>query len=90
MIATHSPFKALTNAYGKVVALVLMMMFTALLPQSHSLSFLIQYLLMAMLFFAFLDMEIKLSPFQKGVIWIILFESRLNGQLQKELSTIPT
>jgi hypothetical protein len=90
MIATHFPFKALTNTYGKVAALVLMMVFGALLPQFHSLSFLIQYLLMAMLFFAFLDMEINPSPFQKGVIWIILFESQRNGQLQKELSTIPT
>jgi bile acid:Na+ symporter, BASS family len=72
VIASHSPFKALSNAYGKVIALVLMMILGALLPQFHSLSFLIQYLLMAMLFLAFLDIEIKPGSFQKGVIWTLL------------------
>ena len=72
MIAVLSWFKAFTNAYGKVVALILMMVGGYLLPQFHSLSFLIQYLLMAMLFFAFLDIEIKPGSFQRGVLWVLL------------------
>jgi BASS family bile acid:Na+ symporter len=40
-------------------------------PQFGSLSFLIQYLLMAMLFLAFLDLEFKPGSFQKGVIWVV-------------------
>jgi bile acid:Na+ symporter, BASS family len=72
MIAHHSRFKALSNAYGKVAALILMIISGILLPQFHSLSFLIQYLLMMMLFFAFLDIQIKPGSFQKGVIWTLL------------------
>jgi BASS family bile acid:Na+ symporter len=58
--------------YGKVIALLLTMALGALLPQFHTLSFLIQYLLMAMLFFAFLDIDIHPQSFQKGVIWVLL------------------
>jgi len=63
---------SLLKSYGKVIALLLMMVLGALLPQFHTLSFLIQYLLMAMLFFAFLDMDIHPQSFQKGVVWILL------------------
>jgi len=41
-------------------------------PQAHVLSFLIQYLLMVMLFFAFLDIELKPQGFKKSVIWVLL------------------
>jgi BASS family bile acid:Na+ symporter len=58
--------------YGKVIALLLTMALGALLPQFHTLSFLIQYLLMAMLFFAFLDIDIHPQSFQKGVVWVLL------------------
>jgi bile acid:Na+ symporter, BASS family len=47
------------------------MLFGALFPQLHTLSFLIQYLLMGMLFFAFLDIEFKPGRFQKSVIWVL-------------------
>jgi bile acid:Na+ symporter, BASS family len=72
MTTVHSGTREFTKAYGKVAAIVLMMITGSLLPQFHSLAFLIQYLLMAMLFFAFLDMEIKPGSFQKGVLWILL------------------
>jgi bile acid:Na+ symporter, BASS family len=43
-----------------------------LFPQLSKLSFLIQYLLMAMLFFAFLDIEIRPRSFQRGVMRVVL------------------
>jgi hypothetical protein len=47
------------------------MLIGALIPQAHTLTFLIQYLLMAMLFFAFLGMEFKLKTIPKSVILIL-------------------
>lgn len=58
--------------YGKVIALLLMMMLGGLLPQFHILSPLVQYLLMSMLFFAFLDIDVRPSAFEKGVVWVLL------------------
>lgn len=58
--------------YGKVLALLAAMVAGSLLPQLHGLSFLIQYLLMAMLFFAFLDIEFQRRSFQWGLLWILL------------------
>lgn len=60
------------KSYGKVFVLLLIMLVGALLPQFHTLSFLMQYLLMAMLFFAFLDIEFHATMFQKGVAWVWL------------------
>jgi BASS family bile acid:Na+ symporter len=57
---------------GKGLALLLAMMLGALLPHAHIFSFLVQFLLMSMLFFAFLDIEFKPQRFQKSVIWILL------------------
>jgi bile acid:Na+ symporter, BASS family len=48
------------------------MLLGALMPQFHALSFLIQYLLMLMLFLAFLDIEFKRQAFHKSVIWVLL------------------
>lgn len=67
-----SQFSSLLGSYSKVLGLLLMMVLGILFPQFGSLSFLIQYLLMAMLFFAFLDMDIQPRSFQKGVIWVVL------------------
>jgi BASS family bile acid:Na+ symporter len=64
--------RSLLKIYNKVFGLLATMLLGALLPQLHSLSFLIQYLLMAMLFFAFLDIEFKPQTFQKSVIWVLL------------------
>lgn len=58
--------------YGKVLALLLTMAAGALLPQFHTFSFLVQYLLMAMLFFAFLDIDIHPRSFRKGMLWVLL------------------
>ncbi len=60
------------HTYGKVFALVLTMLAGALIPQASTLSFLVQYLLMAMLFFAFLDIEIDPHKFHSGVLWVLL------------------
>ena len=48
------------------------MILGALVPQVHALSFLIQYLLMVMLFFAFMGIEFKAQGFQKSVVWVAL------------------
>jgi BASS family bile acid:Na+ symporter len=57
---------------GKGSSLLLTMLVGALMPQAHSFSFLIQYLLMVMLFFAFLDIEFKPRSFQASVLWVLL------------------
>jgi len=54
---------------GKGLSLLFTMFIGALVPQAYVFSYLIQYLLMVMLFFAFLDIEFK---FQKSVLWILL------------------
>jgi BASS family bile acid:Na+ symporter len=64
--------KSVWKTQGKGFSLLLTMALGALLPQFHTLSFLIQYLLMVMLFFAFLDIEFKPRTFQKSVIWVLL------------------
>ncbi len=58
--------------YGKVFSLLATMLVGALFPQVHILSFLVQYLLMGMLFFAFLDIEFKPQMFKRSVLWILL------------------
>jgi bile acid:Na+ symporter, BASS family len=60
------------HTYGKVISLLLTMLIGACVPQASALSFMVQYLLMAMLFFAFLDIEFKPERFHKGVIWVLL------------------
>ena len=65
---THSFFKI----YGKVFGLLATMALGVLLPQVHVFSFLVQYLLMAMLFLAFLDIKFKSQTFQTSVLWVLL------------------
>jgi BASS family bile acid:Na+ symporter len=60
------------NIQGKGLSLLLTMTLGALFPQVHALSFLIQYLLMIMLFYAFLGIDFKRRVFQKSVLWIVL------------------
>lgn len=59
------------RAYGKVLALIVTMILGVLLPQLHTLSFIVRYLLMIMLFLSFLDLQIQFSTFRQGV-WRIL------------------
>jgi BASS family bile acid:Na+ symporter len=66
------PITSYFKIYGKVFGLFAAMLFGALFPQIHVLSFLIQYLLMAMLFLSFLDLRFKPQMFQKSVLWILL------------------
>ena len=49
-----------------------MILLGMLLPQFHTLSAYLQYLLMGMLFFAFLDIKLQRQSFQKGVVWVVL------------------
>lgn len=56
--------------YGKVFSLLVTMLIGGLFPQFHRVSFLIQYFLMVMLFFAYLDIEFRPAMFQKSVIWV--------------------
>jgi BASS family bile acid:Na+ symporter len=58
--------------YGKVFGLLATMVLGALFPQVHVFSFLVQYLLMVMLFFAFLDIKFKPETFQMSVLWVLL------------------
>ena len=62
---------------GKGLALLLTMLVGALFPRAQIFSFLIQYLLMVMLFFAYLDIEFKPRRFQKSVIWVLLANAAL-------------
>jgi len=66
-----SQMNSFLKIYSKVFGLLATMLLGALLPQFHTFSFLIQYLLMAMLFFAFLDIEFKPETFQKSVLWVL-------------------
>ena len=58
--------------YGKVLGLLAAMLMGALFPWFHHFSFLVQYLLMVMLFLAFLDIEFRPERFQKSVLWVLL------------------
>ena len=69
--------KSFLTTQGKGLSLFLTMLVGGLTPQFHTFTFLIQYLLMAMLFFAFLDIEFKPGSFQKSVLWILLANEAL-------------
>lgn len=60
------------RTYGKVLALFLAMLAGGVMPQVHELASLIRYFVMAMLFFAFLDVEFNPGSFQKSVFWILV------------------
>ncbi|HET9911949.1 MAG TPA: hypothetical protein VFQ13_08675 [Anaerolineales bacterium] len=67
-----SQLSSLFKIYGKVFGLLITMVVGAFFPQFHTWSFLVQYLLMTMLFFAFLDIEFKPETFQRSVIWVLI------------------
>ncbi|MEW6400558.1 MAG: hypothetical protein AB1649_02095 [Chloroflexota bacterium] len=72
MTATLTQLKRFLQTQGKGLSLLFTMLIGAFVPQVHAFSFLIQYLLMVMLFFAFLDIEFKPKTFQKSVLWVLL------------------
>jgi BASS family bile acid:Na+ symporter len=61
----------LLSTQGKGLALILTMLVGVFIPQAHTLTFLIRYFLMVMLFFAFLDIDFKLKSFSNKVIWVL-------------------
>jgi BASS family bile acid:Na+ symporter len=64
--------KSLFNSQGKGVILLLIIALGALLPQLYIFTFLIQYLLMLMLFLAFLDLKFTVRMLHKSVFGILL------------------
>ena len=77
MAEKNFQLKSFLTTQGKGLSLFLTMLVGGLTPQFHTFTFLIQYLLMAMLFFAFLDIEFKPGSFQKSVLWILLANEAL-------------
>lgn len=63
---------SIVGIQGKGLSLLIAMLIGMLVPRAHVFSFLIQYLLMLMLFFAFLDIEFRPQSFQKSVIWVLI------------------
>lgn len=72
MIEKGTQLKIWLMTNGKVVFLLVTMVIGALVPQAQALSFMVQYLLMTMLFFAFLDLPTKKLSIQPGVIKVLL------------------
>jgi bile acid:Na+ symporter, BASS family len=66
-----SRLSQITSIYGRIGALALAMTSGILLPQAHSLSFLMPYLLIIMLFFSFLDIQISRGSFNLSVVWVL-------------------
>jgi BASS family bile acid:Na+ symporter len=60
------------GSQGKGVVLLLIIALGALLPQLHIFTFLIQYLLMLMLFLAFLDLKFTPQMLHKSVLYVLL------------------
>ena len=58
--------------YGKVLALFLTMLSGGLIPQAHELASLIRYLVMTMLFFAFMGIEFNPKSFLRSVFWVLM------------------
>jgi bile acid:Na+ symporter, BASS family len=67
----YSKIDPALKKHGKVFGLLLAMILGALLPGLHRFSFLIQYLLMLMLFLAFLDLQFKPGVFHRSVVWVL-------------------
>ncbi|MBI5961677.1 MAG: hypothetical protein HY866_23265, partial [Chloroflexi bacterium] len=57
--------------YGRTLALGLAMLAGALTPQAHNLSSVIPYLLITMLFFAFLDITVSRQVFSKSILAVL-------------------
>lgn len=67
-----SAWRRVWKLYGRTLALILAMGTGTLFPQAQSLSAYIPYLLVTMLFFAYLDISISRSSFQPS-IFVLLF-----------------
>ena len=67
-----SRFRSLLNTQGRGIAFLALLLLGAMLPQLHVFSPLIQYLLMVMLFFSFLDTKFSPTTFQKSIFGVLL------------------
>ncbi len=67
-----SGIKTLFNSQGKGIILLLIIALGALLPQLHIFTFMIQYLLMIMLFLAFLDLKFTTRMVHKNIAGVLL------------------
>ncbi len=72
MIEKLPQLKTWLMTNGKVVFLLVTMVIGALIPQAQALTFMVQYLLMTMLFFAYLDLPTKQLSIHPGVIKVLL------------------
>lgn len=64
-------FKSWLTSNGKMVSLLVTMLIGMCIPQAHLFTFLVQYLLMVMLFFSFIDLQIDRSSFQTGAVKVL-------------------
>ena len=71
-IFSSAEVNAFFRAHGKGLALFSVMVLGALFPQAHTLSALIQYLLIGLLFFAFLDVPCPPRSFHISIVWVLL------------------
>jgi BASS family bile acid:Na+ symporter len=69
---SHSRIDRLWRLYGRTLALILAMIVGALLPQAQAASAGLSYVLMGMLFFAFLDITITRKSFHASLLIIFL------------------
>ncbi len=67
-----SLLKKIWRLYGRTLALILAMIAGSLVPEAESASSLLPYLLMGMLFFAFLDITITRESFHASILLIFL------------------
>jgi len=67
-----SKFGVFLAGKGKGLSLLFTMLLGALMPQAYMFSFLIQYFLMVMLFFAFLDLEFRSQMLRKSVFLVLV------------------
>ncbi|MBI9049166.1 MAG: hypothetical protein JEZ00_07095 [Anaerolineaceae bacterium] len=65
-------FTSFYNTYGKGLSLFVMMGLGFLFPQVNKISFMIQYLLMVMLFFSFLNIRFNAKMLSGGVVLVLL------------------
>lgn len=65
-------FLTFTRTHHKVVSIFFAILIGLLFPTFNQFSFLIQYLLMAMLFYSFLDLNLRETRFPKQLIYVLL------------------
>jgi BASS family bile acid:Na+ symporter len=67
-----SKLNAFVRANGKGIALLVVMVLGAAFPGAHTLSALLQYFLIGLLFFAFLEVPFPPRSFHLSILWVLL------------------